>query len=197
MPMLDPLSELEAVNAMLLSIGQAPVNTLNVSGLTDVSVARDKLSEVTRRVLSRGYSFNTDDGYPLSPDAEGIILIPKGALKVKPSGTTKASIRQHPTKGRALWNSDMLTWVFAAPEACQVTWGFTFEELPETARCYIATAAGREFQARIVGSQILDSFLDEDVQRAWLLLEREERASRKTNLFRNNAGLSGFGSRSY
>jgi hypothetical protein len=99
MPMLDPLTELEAVNAMLLSIGQAPVNTLNVSGLTDVSVARDKLSEVTRRVLSRGYSFNTDDNYPLSPDAESVILIPKGALKVKPSGTSKLSVRQHPTKG--------------------------------------------------------------------------------------------------
>ena len=54
MPMLDPLTELEAVNAMLLSIGQAPVNTPNVSGLTDVSDARDKLSEVIRRILSRG-----------------------------------------------------------------------------------------------------------------------------------------------
>jgi hypothetical protein len=43
----------------------------------------------------------------------------------------------------------------------------------------------------------LDKFLDEDVQRAWLIMEREERATRKTNLFRNNAGLAGFGSRSY
>lgn len=197
MPMLDPLTELEAVNAMLLSIGQAPVNTLNVSGLTDVSVARDKLSEVTRRILSRGYAFNTDENYPLSPDADGVVLLPKGALKVKTEDTTKVSVRQHPTKGRALWNGDQLTWKFETTVPCQITWGFSFEELPETARCYIATAAGREFQARIVGSTILDRFLEEDVQRAWLLLEREERASRKTNLFRNNAGLSGFGSRSY
>ena len=197
MPMLDPLTELEAVNAMLLSIGQAPVNTLNVSGLTDVSIARDKLAEVTRRILSRGYAFNTDDNYPLSPDADGVVLLPKGALKVKASDTSKLSVRHHPTKGRALWNGDSLTWTFTAPVACQITWGFSFEELPETARCYIATAAGREFQARIVGSTILDRFLEEDVQRAWLLLEREERATRKTNLFRNNAGLSGFGSRSY
>ena len=196
MPTITPITELEAVNAMLLSIGQAPVNTLAVSGLTDAAVARTLLTDFTRRVLSRGFAFNQDDGYPLSPDVDGVVLIPPTALKVNPD-TPKITERRHPTKGRALWNGPELTWTFAEPVSCRITWGFPFEDLPETARRYIATAAARQFQARTVGSPILDRFLEEDVATAWMLLEREERAVRKTNLFSDNAVLGGFGSRSY
>jgi hypothetical protein len=87
--------------------------------------------------------------------------------------------------------------VFAASVTVKVTWAFAFEDLPETARCYIATAAGRRFQSKVIGSTILDRFEEEDELKAWLLLERDERGSRKTNLFRANATLAGFGSRSY
>ncbi|HEY0623175.1 hypothetical protein [Sphingomonas sp.] len=197
MPMIAPLTELEAVNSILLSIGQAPVNTLSVSGLTDASVARTKLTEVTRRVLTRGFAFNQDDDWPLAPDADGVVLIPAGVLKVRPNDQALAVQRSHPVKGRALWNRQERSWSFSEAVPCRITWGFPFEELPETARCYIATVAGRQFQARVVGSQILDRFLEEDVASAWVLLEREERAARGTNLFRNNATLAGFGSRSF
>lgn len=40
MPIISAMTELEAVNEMLMSIGQAPVNTLSVTGIRDVSVAR-------------------------------------------------------------------------------------------------------------------------------------------------------------
>ncbi|EQB10418.1 hypothetical protein L284_17150 [Novosphingobium lindaniclasticum LE124] len=191
------MTELEAVNEMLMSIGQAPVNTLAVTGIKDVSIARARLSSMTRRVLSRGFNFNTDEDYPLTPDSEGIILVPEGTLKIEGmSATDDFTTRRHP-KGLALYNKTDRTFTFPAGITVKIVWAFAFEDCPETARCYIATAAGRRFQSKAIGSQILDRFEEEDEMKAWLLLERDERGQRKTNLFRNNATLAGFGSRSY
>lgn len=197
MPMIAPMTELEAVNEMLMSIGQAPVNTLAVTGIKDVSIARARLSSMTRRVLSRGFNFNTDDDYQLTPDSEGIILVPEGALKIEGAGPSDDFTTRRHSKGLALYNKADKTFVFKAAVSLKIVWAFAFEDCPETARCYIATAAGRRFQSKAIGSQVLDRFEEEDEMKAWLLLERDERGQRKTNLFRNNASLAGFGSRSY
>lgn len=197
MAMIAPMSELDAVNEMLASIGQAPVNTLAVTGITDVNIAKQRLTSMTRRVLSRGFYFNTDANYTLSPDLDGHIPVPSGVLKIEATGVDEIVQRRHDTKGMALFNKATQSFVFTAPVTVKVSWAFSFEDLPETARCYIATAAGRRFQSKIIGSRILDEFEEEDEMKAWVLLERDERGSRKTNLFRGNAGISAFGSRSY
>lgn len=198
MPMIAPMSELEAVNEMLASIGQAPVNTLAVTGITDVNIAKQRLSSMTRRVLMRGFYFNTDENYTLSPDVDGHIVIPSGVLKIEAMSAGDDIVqRRLDVKGMALFNKATLSFLFAAPVQVKVTWAFPFEDLPETARCYIATAAGRRFQSKIIGSQVLDRFEEEDEMKAWVLLDRDERGTRKTNLFRGNAGISGFGRRSY
>lgn len=198
MPMIQPMTELDAVNEMLMSIGQAPVNTLNVSGIKDVNIAKARLQGMTRRVLSRGFNFNTDEDYELSPDVDGIIAIPAGTLKVEAMTPTDELVqRRHPSKGMCLYNKAERSFTFTAPVTVKVVWSFAFEDLPETARCYIATAAGRRFQSKVIGSQILDRYEEEDELKAWLLLEREERGTRKTNLFRNNASMAGFGNRRY
>jgi hypothetical protein len=97
----------------------------------------------------------------------------------------------------ALYDTANQTFEFADAVSVKVVWAFPFEDLPETARTYIATSAARRFQSKLIGSQILDRYEEEDELKAWLQLEREERGARKTNLFRNNAGLSGFGDRSH
>lgn len=192
------MTELEAVNEILQSIGQAPVNTLNVTGITDVSNARSKLITITRRVLTYGFNFNTDSDWEILPDADGVILVPSGALKIESQDITANLVeRLHPTKGRAVWDKDNRTWEFTAPVSFKITWGFSFEELPETARCYVATAAAQQFQARIVGSRILNEFTKDDADNAWVLLIKEERASRPTNLFRTNASMAKLTNRRY
>ena len=192
------MTELDAVNELLMSIGQAPVSTLEVSGLRDVNIAKQELSKVSRRVQTEGWNFNTDSGYELSPDIDGHILIPNGVLKVDPTNKTENYVlRRHDTKGLCLYNRDDRTFVFTEAVECDIVWGFAFEDMPETARAYVATSAGRKFQSRVIGSQVLDRFQAEDEQRAYILLRREERASRDTNMFRSNSYLSGFGRRRY
>ena len=100
-------------------------------------------------------------------------------------------------KGRCLWNRADQTFVFTEAVPCRIVWGYAFEEIPQTARDYVATVAGRRFQSKAIGSQILDRYEQEDEMKAWIALEREERASRRTNLFTGNPRISGFGRRQY
>lgn len=185
-------TELEAVNAMLGSIGLSPVPSLDDVGIEDANRARDLLRATTRGVLTRGYDFNTDEGYELRPDAAGVIKVPNGALEIDPSDNSMSVVvRRHPDGFMALWNKADHTWIFTEAVECDVVWGFDYTDLPETARAYIATAAGRAFQQGSVGAQILDAFEAEDELKLWLLLEKREAKSRRSNVLRDNPAVAG------
>lgn len=198
MPMIEAQTELEAVNAMLLSIGQAPVSTLSVSGIADVNIARELLKTAARRCLAKGWNFNTDDEYTITPDVGGYCVVPSGALSVDAQNSTENLVqRRAPNGSMAFYSKDSQSFIFTSPITVRVIWGFGFEDLPEVARNYIATYAGRRFQSRVIGSQILDRFEAEDEQYAWILLQTEERRSADTNMFRRSPYLQSFGDRSY
>lgn len=198
MAMIEAQTELDAVNAMLLSIGQAPVSTLNVTGIKDVNIARQQLKASARRCLSMGFDFNTDLNYEVTPTIDNIIPVPVGALSCDPMQPTEdVTIRRHPSGVMAFFNKTDNTFTYTTPLSLKVIWGFPFEDLPECARNYIATWAGRRFQSKQVGSQILDRFEQEDEMSAWIILQREERRTADTNMFRKSAALSAFGNRRY
>jgi hypothetical protein len=191
------MTDLEAVNRMLASIGGSPVNTLDVAGVGDVADAKRHLTETLRDVEVVGYAWNTDYSYPLTPGDQGAILIPDGALDVDPSdGTVNVVVRRHPSlEELALYDADNHTFDFSAtysdtnPLNVDIIWGFAFNDLPQAARTYIATAAARRFQAQKVNSTILDQFDATDEERAFILLQRYERRSRDTNSFRKSQSL--------
>lgn len=191
MPILSFTTELEAVNSMLGSIGLSPVPSVEDTGIEDAARARDLLRATTRGVLTRGYDFNTDDGYELAPGPDGIIRIPVGALEVDASDPARRLVvRRHPSAELALWDKANRTWLFDAPVPCKIVWGFEFVDLPETARAYIASSAGRQFQQGSVGATVLDRFEEEDERRLFFLLEKRESKSRGANIFRNNAAIA-------
>lgn len=196
MATISPMTELEAVNEMLMSIGQAPVNTLQVTGIKDVAIAQKRLDTALRQVLKRGWWFNTDNNYELSPDIDGQIAVPANALKIDSLGSDITE-RTHPTKGRCLWNRAEETFDFTEAVTCKIVWGFGFEDIPQSARDYVATIAGRRFQSKAIGSTILDRFEEEDELKAKIAIIREHRASSRTNLFTGNRGISSFGRRNY
>src|SRR5690606_13607997 len=75
-PMLAaPMTELEAVNDMLVGIGQLPVNAI-IPEIVDQSIALAELHKVVREVCAYGFKFNTDEDYVLTPDIDGFVAIP-------------------------------------------------------------------------------------------------------------------------
>jgi hypothetical protein len=185
-----PLTKLDAVNMMLASIGQAPVSTLAVSGIRDVSIAALALDNVTREVLSKGWHFNTDKNYPLSPNVDGNILVPTGALEIDPSDPTVDAVVRSNGGVRMLWDKDNLTWVFTTTVEVDVVWGYEFEELPTTMRNYIATRAARIFQSQVLGSEVLFQFTEQHESEALFLLMRAEGRTKDRNWFASGADVN-------
>ena len=56
---LSGTTELEAVNTLLHTIGEAPVNSLTGTLPIDATLANNTLSEVSREVQSAGWHWNT------------------------------------------------------------------------------------------------------------------------------------------
>lgn len=190
--LLTPTTELDAINRMLGSIGQSPVNSTTVSGEPDVTSALAYLNEELLDLEATGWSWNTDRNYTLTPDVDGYIQIPTGALEVDPEDVTlNYVVRLNPANSTdCLYKADEQTFTFDATETvdCKIVWGFPFDEIPQAARTYVAIRASRKFQAQKVSSAPLDAFNDKDEKRAWARLLRMERRVRDTNTFRQNVG---------
>lgn len=171
---MDNTTELSAVNGMLATIGEAPINSLENTALVDVALAKNALREVTRSVLVDGWSFNTDEEYPLYPEAVDpfAIRIPPNAMVVLPS----EDYAHLTPRGQQLYDTVNRSFSFEGHPLvpCKIVWSMDFAELPEVTRQYIAVRAARLFQARTTASEFLYRFT-----------EAEERAARWSHQ-RNN-----------
>lgn len=184
----NPMTEVEAVNNMLLSIGKAPVNTLAVSGINDVSWATTTLYSVCRDVQHTKYWFNRETCFPISATAGAggtlNILIPAGVLDICPSDRTLPLNERN----GMLYDSEKHTFDLTPRLQANVlnvdlVWCFPFEQLPHSARMYIAARAGRQFQATAIGSQIIYQFTKEMELEAEAELKRSELRNSGTNMF--------------
>lgn len=60
-------TELEVINAMLASTGQAPLTDLSSVTAADVTIAVNTLRDAAREVQSQGWRFNTEWGVKITP----------------------------------------------------------------------------------------------------------------------------------
>ena len=66
------LTKLAAVNQILSNIGQAPLTSLNTSNPLS-SLAEGMIDEVSNKVQSEGWVFNTEQDYPFTPDVNNLL----------------------------------------------------------------------------------------------------------------------------
>jgi hypothetical protein len=172
--------ELEAVNLMLNSIGERPVNNLDSSQRLDVIRAMATLNETNLLVQSRGWWFNEETEYMITPDANGVYTLEQDFIKVDPSSDY---IRNFVMRGKVLYDTDTKTTTGHTDDlAVDFIRLLPFDDLPQTARLYIARRAGVIFQTRSVGSPTLFEFTERDAQEAWGLLVQEEIENVDTNI---------------
>ena len=142
---ITPTSELQAVNIMLSSIGEAPVNTLG-SGLQEAEIAEVVLDNINREVQSLGWIFNTDLRKTLSPNTNGHIDLPSNCMKVD----TVSVLRDYTTdiveRDRRLYDRVTNSFIFTKDIDVDMVVLLSFDGLPEVARRYITLKAGRKFQ---------------------------------------------------
>ena len=182
--MLSPTTELEAINTMLSTIGESPVNTVEDTGNVDVVIARQILQTVSREVQARGWHFNTEKNYTITPDSEGYLVLPNTVLKadtVYPDSSKDVVVR-----GSRLYDREKHTYVFTDAVKVDMTILLTFDELPEVARNYATIRASRIFQERVVGSDTLHAFNSQDEARAMVSLMEYEADTADLNILSGN-----------
>ena len=183
-------TELEAINIMLSTIGESPVNSLGeVHGVVDAVVAKSVLKEVSTAVQEEGWHFNIEKNFTLTPDLENKeITIPWDCIQCDASG--QDSERDVCVRGIRLYDRDNHTYVFDRPVTVDMVLVLPFEELPQAARHYITIRAARVYQQRVVGSETLGNFTEKDEARARVGLRKFEADTADYNILRGNWGVT-------
>lgn len=187
---LNTTTKLDAVNSMLFTIGESPVNTLEGGNVVDAVTAEQTLDTVSREVQSEGWAFNTEKHYPLTRQAFSpyVIYVPDTALHCDPSDKAANIV----VRGNRLYDLDNHTFNFPDTPSieCDIVWLFPFEDLPETARRYITIRAARVFQAGAVGSDTLYSFTERDEYQARARFRKSNSRVRDKNLLTANRSVA-------
>lgn len=178
---LTPTTELEALNYLLISIGEQPINDINTEGLAEITIAKSMLHAVSRNLQVRGLNCNSESNYPLARNLENKIPIPTNTLKIDASDTSKEVVR----RGGFLYDKANHTFKFEDTVNVDIVFFLAFEDLPQVVRDYIMIRAGRLFQTKVLGSETLHGFSAQDEQQAWINLMEAEIESEDLNILSN------------
>lgn len=174
--MLTATTKLEAVNSMLMSIGEAPVNSLE-SGLDDALIAETTLNETSKSVQKHGWYFNTEDNFPLLKNVDNEIVVPNNILKLDVQNT------RYVLRGKRVYDRLDHTFKIKKDLKGTVILGLEFDDLPESAKQAIMYRAARLFQNRVVGSTTIYQFTKEDEMSALQELQAEELEAGNYSIF--------------
>lgn len=181
-----PTTMLEALNSMLMSIGEAPVNRLDNPGVIDAVQAKAVLLEENRAVQAQGWHFNTRRRVTLLPQsfAPKVIYVPENTLSVDTVDEDQwVDVALH---GNKLFDVAGNTYEFDRNLKVDLILLQPFENIPQQARHYITLRAARIFQVRTVGSGTLADLTQADEYRALASLKQLENRRADWNAFTDN-----------
>ena len=150
-------TELDAVNSILMSVGESPVNTLTVQS-PEVVIAQKTLRQVCREVQSEGWFFNTEYQYPISLDANKHCIIPNNVLQIDLNHFKHLNdfdvIRKKDSGIEKLYDKFEHRFNFENTSDdklyCDIIWMLEFEDMPEAFRDYVTIRATRIASNRMV-----------------------------------------------
>ena len=151
-------SELTAVNRILASVGQAPVTSLETTN-PDVAIAFDTLTQVSKEVQAEGWSFNTELHYKMTPDANGHITIGDNILHVDISDEDKDRFTDVVKRDGRLYDKVNHTDVFTEDVYLDIVWLFTYTDLPQVFRIYVAYCASTRAATQLIANSDLAQLL--------------------------------------
>ena len=183
--MTTPTTKLEAVNSMLSTIGEAPVNSLT-SGLVDAETAETILNEVSRSVKAHGWNFNSEPDYTVAADTSGNVVLPTEIIRADLANSEtkyRSSKQEYVQRGSKMYDKIKHSFNIGKALKLDVVVLLDFEICPEVARRYIAVKAARIFQERVVGSDSLSAMNRNDEQEALFALQEMEGDNGDYNIF--------------
>lgn len=162
-----PVNLLGAVNMLLRATTRSEVQDLTPGKINQAAQsALLVLNEQSVLVQTLGWHFNTEEGYPVSPESDGSILIPDTwtnvRLSEKSAGTYRATVR-----GGKLYDKETRSFTtFTKPVYLDFVEVLPFEDVPAPIRYYIVASAGKLFGAGKVADSFTYRFTEAEEARA-------------------------------
>ena len=164
-----------------MSVGESPVNTLTVQS-PEVAIAQKTLRQVCREIQAEGWSYNTENEYPIDLDTNNQCIVPNNVLQmdlnIYQHGKDYDVVRRSDNGVMKIYDKKNHTFTF---ENCDklyfdMIWMLDFEDLPQPFKDYVAQKASRVASNRMVNNPQSAKLMeaDEGVMRA-LALEYETR----------------------
>jgi hypothetical protein len=177
-------TELEAVNTILSTIGEAPLSTLTGTLPVDGTTAKNVLSEISREVQSAGWHFNSHYKVDLSRDSNDKIPLGTDVLRVELNDRYDKSSYDVVQRDSYLYNLAKNEETFEQDfEDNTLVYLLDFVKLPEQARRYITIRAARVFHDRTLGANTIHKFSSEDEARSLAVMRQAEAATADNNIF--------------
>jgi hypothetical protein len=140
-------TRLAAVNMMLEAVWESPVSSLDIPNIASVAFAKRVLDETSVSVQTRGWWFNSETCFPLAKTIANEFMVPANTLKIDATDTSIDVVQ----RGNRLYDRKNHTFTFvdtASPLKVDLVQFLEFEDLPQSARLYIAVFAARKFKAK-------------------------------------------------
>ena len=156
-------SELDAVNSILMSVGESPVNTLTTQS-PEVAIAQTTLRQVVREVLAEGWVFNTEYEVEFQPDSNDQVILSDSILQIDINRYKHYDNYDVIRKNNKLYDrySKKDTFADEAIVYCDVIWMYSYEDIPQAFKDYITTKACRLAVTRMVNDSEATAVLKED-----------------------------------
>ena len=154
-------TELDAVNQILSSVGQAPVTTLDLQN-PEVAIVLTTLREVNRQVQAEGWHFNYEQNYTFTPDSNTKeIAFPTNVLRLD-TNKEKHQDKYNPVRRDGkFYDKRNHTYEWEDAIKADVTWLFEFDDVPPAIQLYIIARAARLAANKMVGDANLSQLLQE------------------------------------
>lgn len=171
-------SILDAVNLMMASIGEEPAQTLNPSPSTEVDQALLKLNAQDLALQSRGWAWNREYSWQTTLNADGTVSLPNECLRCVNAyytpGVPSGGDFDIVMRGGQLYDRLNHTNIFTTAPYVDLILRLPWTQLPQSARMVIAYEAAKSFQAVQQASTIVLQVDQQDLTKAWAVLEQEE-----------------------
>ena len=174
-------TELDAVNQILSSVGQAPVTTLDMQN-PEVYTALQSLRDVSREVQSEGWVFNSENCVKFVRNTDNTITVPNDVLQITVNKDKHRDNYNIIKKDGKLYDKyhhkfdDREEFKFDKDIYCDVIYFYRFNNLPFAFQAHITAKAARKVATRLVGDPALVQVLAIDEEQTKnAMLEYETR----------------------
>ena len=183
-------TELDAINSILMSVGESPVNSTTVQS-PEVVIAQNTLQQVCREVQAEGWKFNTEQEYPITLDTNNHCIIPNNVLQIDTNHYKHLNdfdvVRK---KDSGIWKLyDQTEHRFNFENINEgkiyvdIIWMVEFEEMPQVFRDYCTIRASRIASNRMVNNPQSAEMIGVDEQLARALAVEYDTKQADYNIF--------------